>query len=159
MKGRTQWASVGLCLYAVTVSGCGIGEAEESSSIQTVPVARGNLRIVAEATGSVEPVRRVEVKSKASGEVLRLHADVGGPRRGDGRAASPVGTDETPVDHPSRAAFLTPHPPRRVCPLIEKWRAAGSRPHKKIARTLPPRACLATCAAWPKSARPSSGFI
>ena len=33
--------------------------------------------IRAEATGNVEPVRKVEVKSKASGEILRLHADVG----------------------------------------------------------------------------------
>jgi HlyD family secretion protein len=35
------------------------------------------MRITAEATGAVEPVRSVEVKSKASGEVLRLHVDVG----------------------------------------------------------------------------------
>jgi HlyD family secretion protein len=35
------------------------------------------MRITAEATGNVEPVRKVEVKSKASGEVLRLHVDVG----------------------------------------------------------------------------------
>jgi HlyD family secretion protein len=35
------------------------------------------MRITAEATGNVEPVRKIEVKSKASGEVLRLHVDVG----------------------------------------------------------------------------------
>jgi HlyD family secretion protein len=35
------------------------------------------MRITAEATGNVEPVREIEVKSKASGEVLRLHVDVG----------------------------------------------------------------------------------
>jgi HlyD family secretion protein len=46
-------------------------------AIQSVSVGRGNLRITAEAVGSVEPVRRVEVKSKASGEILRLHVDVG----------------------------------------------------------------------------------
>jgi HlyD family secretion protein len=40
-------------------------------------VRRGSLIIRAEATGNVEPVRKVEVKSKASGEILRLHADVG----------------------------------------------------------------------------------
>ena len=33
--------------------------------------------ITAEATGTVEPIRKVEVKSKASGEVLRLHVDIG----------------------------------------------------------------------------------
>jgi HlyD family secretion protein len=59
------------------LSGCGMGEAAEAPSIQATPVVRQNMRITAEATGSVEPVRKVEVKSKASGEVLRLHVDVG----------------------------------------------------------------------------------
>ena len=40
-------------------------------------VVRGALRITAEATGTVEPIRKVEVKSKASGEVLALSVDVG----------------------------------------------------------------------------------
>jgi HlyD family secretion protein len=35
------------------------------------------LLIRAEAVGQVEPVREVEVKSKASGEILRLHIDIG----------------------------------------------------------------------------------
>jgi HlyD family secretion protein len=35
------------------------------------------MRITAEATGQVEPVRKVEVKSKASGEVMRLFVDTG----------------------------------------------------------------------------------
>jgi HlyD family secretion protein len=40
-------------------------------------VERGDLTLTAEATGNVEPVRKVEVKSKASGEILRLHVDIG----------------------------------------------------------------------------------
>ena len=56
---------------------CGSGQAEEAPSLQTSTVARGDLMIVAEATGSVEPIRAVEVTSKASGEILRLHVDVG----------------------------------------------------------------------------------
>jgi HlyD family secretion protein len=40
-------------------------------------VARQDLEITVEATGSVEPIRTVEVKSKASGEILRLYVDVG----------------------------------------------------------------------------------
>jgi RND family efflux transporter MFP subunit len=59
------------------LNGCGVGEAAEAPSVQATPVIRQNMRITAEATGSVEPVRKVEVKSKASGEVLRLHVDVG----------------------------------------------------------------------------------
>lgn len=63
-------------VLALGLSACSEGDASEPT-IQTATVVRQNMRITAEATGSVEPVRSVEVKSKASGEVLRLHADVG----------------------------------------------------------------------------------
>ena len=67
-----------LALFVVSVSACESGEAAEAaSSVETVEVVRGNLLISAEATGTVEPIREVEVKSKASGEILRLHADIG----------------------------------------------------------------------------------
>jgi HlyD family secretion protein len=59
-------------------SGCGGGaEAEAAPSVITVPVSRGDLLVAVEATGNVEPIRDVEVKSKASGEILRLLVDVG----------------------------------------------------------------------------------
>jgi HlyD family secretion protein len=63
----------------VLLAGCGEGEAavEGAPTRLTATVRRGDMVIQAEATGNVEPVRKVEVKSKASGEVLRLHADVG----------------------------------------------------------------------------------
>jgi HlyD family secretion protein len=60
------------------VAGCGAdAEAEDAPSIITVPVGRGDLLIAVEATGNVEPIRDVEVKSRASGEILRLLVDVG----------------------------------------------------------------------------------
>ena len=62
----------------VSVHACERGQAAEAvSSVETVEVVRGNLLISAQATGTVEPIREVEVKSKASGEILRLHADIG----------------------------------------------------------------------------------
>ncbi len=66
-----------LGVLALGVSGCGRGEASEAPALQAAVVIRQNMRITAEATGAVEPVRKVEVKSKASGEVLRLYVDVG----------------------------------------------------------------------------------
>ena len=67
-----------LALVAFSVTGCRTVEAAEGTpSLQTVQVEVGDLIVSAEAVGSVEPIRRVEVKSKASGEILRLHADVG----------------------------------------------------------------------------------
>ena len=41
------------------------------------PLLCADLILRAEATGAVEPVRKVEVKSKASGEILTLYVDVG----------------------------------------------------------------------------------
>ena len=69
--------SWGAALLASVVIGCGSSEADEAPSLQTAAVTRGNLMITAEATGSVEPIRAVEVTSKASGEILRLYVDVG----------------------------------------------------------------------------------
>ena len=68
----------GIALLLLTVTACSTGEAaEETPALQTVEPTRGDLDIRAEATGTVEPIRSVEVKSKASGEILRLHVDIG----------------------------------------------------------------------------------
>ncbi|HET9948698.1 MAG TPA: efflux RND transporter periplasmic adaptor subunit [Longimicrobiales bacterium] len=68
-----------LAAAVVSLAACGDGEAENASSPTrlTATVTRGDLILRAEATGTIEPVRRVEVKSKASGEILTLHVDVG----------------------------------------------------------------------------------
>ena len=68
------WIAV---LVVMAAAGCRSGEAEAASALQTTNVIRGMLRITAEATGTVEPIRKVEVKSKASGEILALAVDVG----------------------------------------------------------------------------------
>jgi HlyD family secretion protein len=65
-------------MILLTLTGCRSGEAaEEGPSLQTVRAFQGDLSIRAEATGTIEPMRSVEVKSKASGEILRLHIDIG----------------------------------------------------------------------------------
>jgi HlyD family secretion protein len=56
------------------------GEAEEaadSAAYQLVAVTRRDIRVAVEAAGIVEPVTTVEVKSKASGEILELKVDTG----------------------------------------------------------------------------------
>ncbi|MCH8810407.1 MAG: efflux RND transporter periplasmic adaptor subunit [Gemmatimonadetes bacterium] len=67
----------GAVLMAPLMVGCGNSDADDAPSIQSTAVFRGDLMITAEATGTVEPIRKVEVKSKASGEVLRLYVDIG----------------------------------------------------------------------------------
>lgn len=47
-------------------------EAEARGAITTAPVKRGKLVVKAQASGTIEPHRRVEVKSRASGEVVEI---------------------------------------------------------------------------------------
>jgi HlyD family secretion protein len=72
-----QAPAVLLVLAAVATSGCSRGEAVEATTVLTASAQLRDLTITAEATGSVEPIRTVEVKSKASGEILALHVDIG----------------------------------------------------------------------------------
>jgi HlyD family secretion protein len=59
------------------VLACGGGDDRAAPPPQTATVERRDLEVRAEAAGAVEPVLVVEVKSKASGEVLRMHVETG----------------------------------------------------------------------------------
>ncbi|MBI2566375.1 MAG: efflux RND transporter periplasmic adaptor subunit [Candidatus Schekmanbacteria bacterium] len=62
-------------------TGCtGIQEQREATTAtepQTETVVRRTIEVTSEASGLIEPIRVVEVKSKASGEVLSLHVQTG----------------------------------------------------------------------------------
>src|SRR5690606_41856655 len=45
--------------------------------METAPVTRGDLTVTAEAAGQIEPIRLVEVKSKASGEITEILIETG----------------------------------------------------------------------------------
>jgi len=75
-KALTNGGARLLALLAVAACN-GADPVEEAPGLTTMPALRDDLRLVAEATGLMEPVRTVEVKSKASGEILRLHVDTG----------------------------------------------------------------------------------
>ena len=61
---------------AALVAACG-GDHEPAPRYESATVARGNLSVTVEASGTIEPVSTVEVKSKASGEILELGAEIG----------------------------------------------------------------------------------
>ncbi|MGQ0715324.1 MAG: efflux RND transporter periplasmic adaptor subunit [Gemmatimonadaceae bacterium] len=63
-------------LTLVTLAACG-KEDEETSRVQTVPVERRDIIVDAEATGVVEPINVIEVKSKASGQIERMPVETG----------------------------------------------------------------------------------
>ncbi|MET0397766.1 MAG: efflux RND transporter periplasmic adaptor subunit [Longimicrobiaceae bacterium] len=55
----------------------GSPEAAAGTAPETAAVERRDLDVAVEAAGVVEPIRVVEVKSKASGEILALHVETG----------------------------------------------------------------------------------
>jgi HlyD family secretion protein len=76
----TRWVRGALVAALVlAVWGCGRSVASEPGNgpDELAYVERGDLDIRVEASGQVEPILVVEVKSKASGEVTALHVDTG----------------------------------------------------------------------------------
>jgi len=61
---------------AALLAACG-GGAQPAPGWESAAVARGDLAVTVEASGTIEPVAAVEVKSKASGEILELGAEIG----------------------------------------------------------------------------------
>ncbi|MBI4540141.1 MAG: efflux RND transporter periplasmic adaptor subunit [Gemmatimonadetes bacterium] len=77
---RESWRFLAPALAAaLVVSACERSTAEERPALQSAAIERRDLRVTAEATGQVEPITSVEVKSKAAGEVLRIHVETGDP--------------------------------------------------------------------------------
>ena len=83
--GRLKNASA-VAAALVLIAGCDqieqflgdeVVEEEQVALYQSVPVARRNITVAVEAAGIIEPVTTVEVKSKASGEILELPVDTG----------------------------------------------------------------------------------
>ena len=52
-------------------------EVEEQQMYQLLTVETRDIIVAASAAGTVEPIRTVEVKSKASGEIFELHVETG----------------------------------------------------------------------------------
>jgi HlyD family secretion protein len=69
---RGAWAAALLALVAA----CGDPGAP-APRYESATVTRGDLAVTVEASGVIEPVATVEVKSKASGEILELGAETG----------------------------------------------------------------------------------
>jgi len=55
----------------------GAGHRGDTSVIMTAAVERRNIALTIDATGTVEPIDLVEVKSKASGQIVRMPVQVG----------------------------------------------------------------------------------
>ena len=64
-----------LMIVAIAVSAC--EKPEEIVAYETAPVVRRDIVVAVEAAGIIEPLLTVEVKSKASGEILEIQGETG----------------------------------------------------------------------------------
>jgi HlyD family secretion protein len=74
MKTRSN-LTVGAVLFALIAAAC--AEERETRPFQVVAARIQTLAVSAEAAGIIEPVTTVEIKSKASGEILDLPVETG----------------------------------------------------------------------------------
>src|SRR5437867_5530124 len=68
---------VGLAAVAAVLVVRGSRHRSGTQEIMAVPVERRDIALTIEATGTVEPIDLVEVKSKASGQIVRMPVQVG----------------------------------------------------------------------------------
>jgi HlyD family secretion protein len=74
--GTRARRAANLAACALGLAACGGGQAP-APGYESAVVTRGDIRVAVEASGTIEPVADVEVKSKASGEILELNAEIG----------------------------------------------------------------------------------
>ncbi|MYK66782.1 MAG: efflux RND transporter periplasmic adaptor subunit, partial [Gemmatimonadetes bacterium] len=76
-RGTVAAARTVAAVLLLGVLACEEAAETDGISIQSTPAELRGMRITAEASGQLEPVLKVEVKSKASGEILELFVDSG----------------------------------------------------------------------------------
>ena len=77
LRGSLLAASLGVLLGCDALMAESSAEDDAEALYQIEPVTRRTITVAVEAAGVVEPVTTVEVKSKASGEILELPVDIG----------------------------------------------------------------------------------
>lgn len=82
---RRATSTLAALAAAVAAAACGSGEASEGGlELETATVERRTIESSVEATGTIEPIKLVEVKSQASGEILEMPVELGDQvERGD----------------------------------------------------------------------------
>ena len=82
---RRAVRALGLATLAVAMLAAGACARRQTTKtvIPTEPVERRDITVTVEATGTVEPINLVEVKSKASGQIVQMPVEIGSSvRRG-----------------------------------------------------------------------------
>jgi HlyD family secretion protein len=83
-----SWGTAAAALLLTGVAGGGCHKTQATQSYEAVPVERRNLVVSASASGAIEPVLTVDVKSKASGEIIGMNVQTGDDVKQDQLLAS-----------------------------------------------------------------------
>ncbi|HET9940978.1 MAG TPA: efflux RND transporter periplasmic adaptor subunit [Candidatus Eisenbacteria bacterium] len=78
-RGLRRWIVIGLSVVVAAAAIYGVTHRKKTTKtvIQTAAVERQDITVTVEANGSIEPINVVEVKSKASGQIMKMPVDVG----------------------------------------------------------------------------------
>jgi HlyD family secretion protein len=76
MNRRSSLALAGSCTLLL-LAACGRSSAPPPTTYQTVPAEVRDITVAVEATGQIEPAVTVELKSKASGQILDIQGETG----------------------------------------------------------------------------------
>jgi len=74
-RRESRLAAVGVCALLAVTAAC--HKQESAPLYEDVPVERRTITVSASAAGVIEPVRTIDVKSKASGEIIELNVETG----------------------------------------------------------------------------------
>lgn len=78
IRNTTRGAALAAILAAVVVAACGTSAADEAGmGLTTVSAEVMDITSAVAATGTIEPIRVIDVKSQASGEVLQVAVELG----------------------------------------------------------------------------------
>jgi HlyD family secretion protein len=76
MNIRIGRAAAFVLVGALALAGCG-KKTSKTAELQFAPVEKKTIEVTVEATGAVEPIDLIEVKSKASGQIVKMNVAVG----------------------------------------------------------------------------------
>ncbi|MBK8229549.1 MAG: efflux RND transporter periplasmic adaptor subunit [Candidatus Eisenbacteria bacterium] len=112
-------------LLAVTTFALGCAKAKDTASVIPVETAeRRDIVLSVEATGTVEPINLVEVKSKASGQIVRMPVEIGSVVEA-GELLVQVDTRDVRNEYDQARAALTASEARATIATAQKTRADG----------------------------------
>ncbi|HNR11238.1 MAG TPA: efflux RND transporter periplasmic adaptor subunit [Nitrosomonas europaea] len=77
-SGRRKNRWLFLLLLIILLTGTGMWwQGDADPAYQTVPVARGDIEASVAAIGTLQPLKSVEIGAQVSGQIMRLHVEVG----------------------------------------------------------------------------------